>query len=130
MKKKIQNYFRNAYGFDLLSKHIYYLAIVSFVITLFYKNRVFSFIALFLLTLSLIRTLSNKRSARLRELALYTRLIRKAKVRFKIIKLNLTDREYKYLMCKSCLKQLRVPRKKGKIIVTCSNCRAKIDVKS
>lgn len=130
MKRKIQNYFRNAYGYDLLSKHLYFLAIIIFVITLFYNNSILRFLSLVLLIISMIRTLSNQRSKRLRELALYKHLIRSIKVRLRIIKLNLKDREYKYLMCKNCLKQLRVPRKKGRIIVTCSNCRSKIDVKS
>ena len=32
-------------------------------------------------------------------------------------------RQYKYFKCKECGQQLRVPRKKGKIEITCPKCR-------
>lgn len=130
MKNKIRAFLSNAYGFDQLSQHIYYLAIVLFVISLFTKNNIPRTISLALMLYSLYRSLSNKRSQRARELVLYRRYIRYIKVRFKITKLNITDRKYKYFICKTCHKQLRVPRNRGKLEVTCSNCRSKFDVKS
>lgn len=130
MKNKIRAFLSNAYGFDQLSQHIYYLAIVLFVISLFTKNNIPRTISLALMLYSLYRSLSNKRSQRARELVLYRRYIRYIKVRFKITKLNITDRKHKYFICKTCHKQLRVPRNRGKLEVTCSNCRSKFDVKS
>ncbi len=130
MKNKIRAFLSNAYGFDQLSQHIYYLAIVLFVFSLFTKNNIPRTLSLALMLYSLYRSLSNKRSQRARELVIYRRYLRYIKVRFKIMKLNITDRNHKYFICKTCHKQLRVPRKRGKLEVTCSNCRSKFEIKS
>lgn len=130
MKNKIRTFLQNAYGFDQLSQHIYYLALILFVIDMFIRVNVLRLISLALMIYSAYRSLSSKRSKRARELVLYRRFLRNVRVRFKVIKLNITDRKYKYVMCKSCGQQLRVPRKRGKLEVTCSRCRHKFDVKS
>ena len=39
-------------------------------------------------------------------------------------------RQYKYLICPQCAKRLRVPRGKGRIRVTCTNCRNVFEAKS
>lgn len=130
MKNKIRTFLQNAYGFDQLSQHIYYVAIVLFIVSMFTKGNVLRLISLALMLYSLYRSLSSKRSKRARELVLYRRFIRNTKVRFKVFWLNIKDRDYKYFICKSCGQQLRVPRKRGKLEVTCSRCRNKFDVKS
>ncbi len=131
MKAKIKRYLRNAYGFDELSQHIYYVGIVLFVITLFYKNRVLSTLAFLFLLASMFRSLSQKRSARLRELALYRQYKRRFIAPFKVLYLNVKERKTnKYLICKQCGTILRVPRRNVEIVVTCSNCRHRFDAKS
>jgi uncharacterized paraquat-inducible protein A len=39
-------------------------------------------------------------------------------------------REYKYLLCPQCAQRLRVPRGKGRIRVTCTNCGNVFETKS
>jgi hypothetical protein len=39
-------------------------------------------------------------------------------------------RKYKYFSCTQCAQRLRVPRKKGKLLVTCSRCGNKFEIKS
>ena len=39
-------------------------------------------------------------------------------------------RAYKHLTCPECGQRVRVPRKKGKLRVTCPQCRAKFEAKS
>lgn len=130
MKNKIRTFLRNAYGFDQLSQHIYYIAIALFIISMFTRLDILRLISLVLMLYSLYRSLSSKRSKRARELVLYRRFVRNVRVKFKVFFLNIKDREYKYFVCKSCGQQLRVPRKRGKLEVTCSRCRHKFDVKS
>lgn len=130
-KNKVNQYLRRAYGFDELSQHLYYVAIVLFVITLFYRNRVLTYISLFVMLLSMFRSLSQKRSVRLRELALYRKYKRKVFLPFKVLSLNIKERKVnKYIVCKKCGTILRIPRGKKEIVVTCSNCRFKFDAKS
>lgn len=47
----------------------------------------------------------------------------------KVININEVKR-YKHLICPNCKQQLRVPRGKGKLRVTCSKCGTKFDAKS
>ena len=129
MKNKIRTFLQNAYGFDQFSQHLYYVGIAIFVISMFVRSNVLRITSLIIILYSLYRSLSQKRSKRARELVLYRRLTRNVRVKFKVFFLNIKDREYKYFVCKSCGQQLRVPRKKGKIEITCSRCRHKFDVK-
>ena len=39
-------------------------------------------------------------------------------------------RQYKYLLCPQCTQRLRVPRGKGRIRVTCTNCGNVFETKS
>lgn len=131
MKEKIQRRLRQAYGLDELSQHINILAIALVIVTLFYRNQIVQLIALFLMFYSMSRTLSKKRSNRLRELALYKRLRRNIKAPFQVFFLNIKERKTnKYMRCKECGTILRVPKGRGEITVTCSNCRHKFDAKS
>lgn len=130
MKEKISKYLSNAYGYDMFSKHLYYVGLAVFVIGIVTNNGILKVMSLFFFSVSLVRTLSNNRSARLRELAKYKRIIRGIVVRYNVTKANLKDKQYKHLVCKKCYKQLRVPRGRGEMEVTCNNCRNKMNAKS
>ena len=39
-------------------------------------------------------------------------------------------KQYKYFICPQCAQRLRVPRGKGKLRVTCTNCRNVFEIKS
>ena len=53
-----------------------------------------------------------------------------AKNRLKGAKQRMADKDHKYFTCKSCKTICRVPVGKGKIIITCPKCGAKISTKS
>ncbi|MDW5300160.1 MAG: hypothetical protein SA378_08490 [Sedimentibacter sp.] len=50
-----------------------------------------------------------------------------SKGKYNIIK---SSKNYKYIKCPNCKQKLRVPRGKGKILVTCKNCNTKFIAKS
>jgi len=50
-----------------------------------------------------------------------------SKGKFNIVK---SSKDYKYLKCPNCKQELRVPRGKGKISVTCKKCNTKFIAKS
>ena len=45
--------------------------------------------------------------------------------RFLLWKQKLTDRQHRYYNCPRCRQQVRVPRGKGKISITCPKCKEK-----
>ena len=49
------------------------------------------------------------------------------KTKYSILK---SSRNYKYFKCPNCKQELRVPRGKGKIAVTCQRCNTKFNTKS
>ena len=58
-------------------------------------------------------------------------LLEKIKQKFRQWKEDLEDhRHYRYMKCPNCGKELRVPRGKGKIRVTCKQCGEKFETKS
>jgi hypothetical protein len=84
------------------------------------------------------RMFSRNYAARQRELAGYQQFESKLralwqKVRYgkqNIINLRAEHKRYKRLNCPQCLQKLRVPRGKGKLLVTCSKCGCKFTAKS
>ncbi|NLC54421.1 MAG: hypothetical protein GX769_00885 [Erysipelothrix sp.] len=131
MKDKIKRFLRNSHGMDRLSQHLYYLSIVFFVISLFTKSNILRILSLIGLFISLFRSLSQKHFKRTKEDLLYTKYYNKVVARVKVFWLNIKHfKTHKYVVCKSCNQQLRIPKKQGKVIVTCSRCRNKFEVKS
>ena len=52
------------------------------------------------------------------------------KNRLKGMKQRYADKDHKYFTCKSCKTICRVPAGRGKIVITCPKCGAKINAKS
>lgn len=67
-----------------------------------------------LLALAIFRMLSRKTYKRYRENKKFLDFFRR-----------LGDRKHRYFRCPKCRQQVRVPKKKGKIAITCPKCREK-----
>lgn len=52
------------------------------------------------------------------------------KNKVRLLKSRSADKAYKYYTCPSCRASLRVPRGKGKIIITCPRCRHEMSKKT
>ena len=50
--------------------------------------------------------------------------------RFRLRRTIHRDKDHRYFKCPNCGQQLRVPRGKGKITVTCRNCGVSFEEKS
>ena len=84
--------------------------------------------ALWLLELTLLgvayfRMFSRNISARAQENGAFLNLWRRVKGFFTGLSARLRDRQHRYYRCPQCRQQLRVPRGKGKIVITCPRCR-------
>lgn len=129
MKEKFLNFMKERYGFDILNLIIFYFSIGISIINLFKKSNVLSVISLILLLIVFFRAFSkNKRKRAMEQIKFFNFF---SPIYAKLLKFKSKDlKNYKYFKCKNCKKELRVPRGKGKLKVTCPNCKHEEIIKS
>lgn len=127
MKNKLIRFMHGRYGNDLLNKHMLYASIAIALLSIVFNVRFMNFIALILLVLVYVRAFSKKRYKRASENQRYVLMI--SPMRKKVARLK-SKKHSKYLKCPNCKSEMKVPRKKGNITVTCPQCRHKFDAKS
>lgn len=138
-------FFQGIYGVDLLSLILLFL---SSLFNIFYYTRIIGFVLFFI---AIFRIFSKKIYKRRTELYTFIGFFNKflSKFGFTIPSNiqpfslnNLSDlfeslenklkekRNFKITKCPKCGQKLRLPRKKGKIVVTCKRCLYKFDLKT
>lgn len=135
MKQKIINFLRNIYGLDELNIAIMVCTFIIMIIDLilaygfkiYFLSSIFSIFNWILLIIFTFRFFSKEHFKRSRANQVYLDKSLPIRSHLKNIKLNLKDRQNKYFVCKECHKNVRVPRHKGNIIITCPNCRNKFE---
>lgn len=118
---------RYRYGVDTLSKHSMNLTLILLVVNIFLKLELLNLFILALAVWTNFRMFSKKTYKRSKENRDYLKLIRSVKLRIERLKYQ---KDYKYFRCPNCKQQLRAPRKRGKIVVTCSKCKHRFDKKT
>lgn len=122
---RLRQKFSNSYGLDKLSK---YLLIAGLIL---YFGKYTYFIGLAIVAYATFRALSQNRNKRYQELMVFESLLSKIKQRFYNLNYKYSQsKQYKILKCPSCSQKLRVPKKKGKIVVTCKKCGTEFKAKS
>ena len=114
----LRRFMMGRYGTDKLNTAILGAGLVACLIQLVVRN-VFVDLALTLVSYGLMgwaifRALSRNTYKRYQENRKYLALLQKLK-----------DREHRYFNCPRCRQQIRVPRGKGKIAITCPKCKEK-----
>lgn len=138
MSDRFRNFMRGRYGIDQLSNGLVFLFFILILIGILTRNTIFTWIALIPMILSYYRMFSKNFSKRYNENRIYTNLMSpvydlldKIKGFFnRKIKRFKTRKEYKYFKCPNCKQELRVPRGRGEITVTCPKCKQSFDRKS
>lgn len=119
------------YGQDELGKFILSLALILLVINLFVKTAALSAAALVLIIYSYYRIFSRDISARYAENKKFLTSLDPLRRKFFSSKNKYDNRKvYKYIKCPKCKFEMKVPKNKGKIRVTCKKCGEKFIVKS
>ena len=126
-----RNFMMGRYGTDQLTLA---LLISGMVLTFIGDALDFQFLTLITYAIfiaCIYRTMSRNIAARQKENFKFLKYWNPAKAWSKS-KLNIakSHREYKYFKCPNCKQQLRAPRGKGKISVTCQKCNTKFTQKS
>ncbi len=115
----LRRFMLGRYGTDKLNLAILTAGVVISVLSMFIRglsvlNWVLTGLAYALLLWAIFRSLSRNTYKRYRENRRYLLLLE----RFR-------DREHRYFDCPRCRQPVRVPRKKGKISITCPKCKEK-----
>ncbi len=119
MNDKIRAFMAGRYGNDQLNSFILIVAVVFMVLGLIF-GKVFSLIAALFIIYAFYRMLSRNFAARSEENRRFMPLYGKISPYINITKARLTSKgQYRYFLCPSCKKVLRVPKGKGKITLRC-----------
>ena len=114
----VQRFMMGRYGTDKLNMLLLCVGLGLTVINMFIHlptlNMVLTLLAWLMMGLVIFRTLSRNTYKRYRENRKYLMFLERIK-----------DREHRYYDCPKCRQQVRVPRGKGKISITCPKCREK-----
>ena len=120
------------YGSDQLNMALLILSIlVSLIGGIFFNRSIVVSLIVYALSIIIIyQGFSKKIYKRQQENLKFKRLIQPIKSQYKIIKLNLTQKQFKHVQCPRCHRTLRVPRGRGKIEITCPHCHVAFDKRS
>ena len=111
------------YGVDQLGFFLLAAAMVLAMISSRWGIWPLWFLEILLLALAYFRVFSRNISARAQENGAFLNFWRRVKGFFSGISTRLRDRSHRYYRCPQCRQQLRVPRGRGKIVITCPRCR-------
>ena len=128
----LRNFFSGRYGMDGLNIALVIFALLLsfavrivlwFLLPFFWWLRFLYIIAYIPVAVAAFRMLSRNVGRRSRENEVFMGLVRKITGRSRDRKAKVQDKEHRYYKCPSCGAQLRVPKGKGKIRITCPQCR-------
>lgn len=134
MFQRFRNWFAHfmigRYGSDGLNRTLSIASMVFLIIGMF-GPRIFYWAAVVLLVVCYFRMFSYNREKRYAENLAYYQATQKARTQWNHCKARFAGRKYyHYYRCPRCRQQLRVPRGRGKIEITCPKCRAQFVKKS
>lgn len=119
------------YGTDQLSNGLLILSVIFLIISALTKMSVFNNIAMVILLISYIRIFSKNTYKRYEENQKFLKFWNPIKSRYlSVINRIKQSKTHKFFKCPSCKKQLRVPKGKGKINITCPDCNTKFEARS
>lgn len=126
----IQRFMYGRYGWDQLNLFLLALSLVLYVLELLLRIPFFYLLYLVCILAAFLRMFSRNFTKRRAEngkfMVLAGPVIRWCKLRHTIHK----DKEHRYFKCPNCGQQLRVPRGKGKLTITCRNCGVSFEEKT
>ena len=129
LKYSLYRFMNGRYGTDQLNIALVILSIlVSLIGGIFLNRSIWVTLIVYAIGfLILYRGFSKKIYKRQQENFKFMRLIQPIKSKYRLIKLNLTQKQYKHVQCSRCHRTLRVPRGRGKIEITCPHCHVAFD---
>lgn len=131
LRQKLAAWMEGRNGSDELGTCVLAIALILLVLNLFFHTFVLSIVALFLAGYSCWRLSSRDVEARETENVVFLDFVSPLMPWLRNPGGAAKElRKYKHLTCPECGQRVRVPRKKGKLRVTCPSCQAKFEAKS
>ena len=130
IRNAIQRLMYGRYGNDQLNLLLIGLYLACYLVFSFTRLVPLYWLSLVLLFLALFRLLSRNLPRRRAENAKFLALADPALRWLRLRRTIHRDKEHRYFKCPNCGQQLRVPRGKGRITVTCRGCGATFQEKS
>jgi len=116
--RAIRHFMMGRYGTDKLNMAILGAGLIACLISMFLRvpvlNLLLTLISYILMGWAIFRTFSRNTYKRYQENRKYLMFLQRVK-----------DRQHRYYDCPRCRQQVRVPRGKGKISITCPKCSEK-----
>lgn len=129
IRNAIQRFMYGRYGNDPLNLFLIVLYLVIYLLFAFTGLIPFYWVSLVLVFFTLFRTLSRNLPKRREENMKFLRAVDPIVRWYRLQRTIRRDKEHRYFKCPNCGQQLRVPRGKGKITVTCRGCGASFQEK-
>lgn len=130
MREKLSRLMQGRYGPDALGQFLNIVTLVLLVLGIFLSG-LFTWIGLATFVFASYRMFSRNLTQRQAENAAYLRVQTQVKHWFSTRRQRFAQRNtYRYFSCPSCKQDIRVPRGKGDITITCPKCQTKFDRKS
>lgn len=130
MQYRMMRFMQGRYGNDRLNHDLSVGALIFMILGILF-GRAFSTIGFAMLLWCYFRMLSRNRQARYQENLLYMQKTEGLRRWFQQKKVQFSLRDtYRYYHCPMCRQQVRVPKGRGKIQITCPKCKYQFIKKS
>lgn len=126
----LQRLMYGRYGGDQLNLFLLVVYLVLYLLSALIRFAPLRWVGLILLVLAFYRMMSRSITRRRAENAKFLQLTRPVTQWFHLRRTIRRDQEHRYLKCPNCGQNLRVPRGKGRINVTCRSCGSSFEAKS
>ncbi len=130
IRNTLQKFFYNKYGADQFGLALVGFSLISSILATMTRFLFFSLLSMIIMGYALFRMFSKNYVKRRIENDKYLEIKKVITRSFKVIKMNITDHSYHYYLCPNCHQMVRVPRGRGKILITCPSCKKRFEKKS
>lgn len=128
------NWFRRMmvgrYGVDQLGYALLAVYFVLWLLSSLLRSRLLNLLATLCALLVFYRMFSRQIDRRRAENSRFLDLVRPIVHRYNVNKCRRNDKDHCYFRCPNCGQQLRVPKGKGKISITCRSCGVSFEEKT
>ncbi len=130
MLEKLSRFMMGRYGSDKLNIYLLIIGFIFSILGQIFFSFIFIIISYAFWVYSIYRMMSRNINARQKEYYAFLKYITPLEKWFKIKKTMFSQRKmYKYFKCPSCKQNLRAPKGRGEIRVTCQKCNKEFNKK-
>jgi hypothetical protein len=127
----LRRFMAGRYGTDSLNKLLSAVSIILLLLSMFTGMLILYALAMLFLAYAMFRSFSRDTYKRSRENQIYWQARQKVFSKFPSVKTQFRQRKtHRFYKCKSCRATLRVPKGRGRMVITCPKCHASFESKT